>query len=68
MKKGQRLIQGLMVLTVCAVLAMAVPLTAQAKEKVFKWQPSSWLSSGISWDTINDISKKVTQKPAAGWS
>ncbi|MFU8770314.1 MAG: TRAP transporter substrate-binding protein DctP [Desulfotignum sp.] len=61
MKKGRRLIQGMMVLTVCLMLVAAAPLKAQA-EKVFKWQPSSWLPSGISWDTINDISEKVTKQ------
>ncbi|MBG0779249.1 MAG: TRAP transporter substrate-binding protein DctP [Desulfotignum balticum] len=61
MKKGRRLIQGLMVLTISAMLVTAAPIQAKA-EKTFKWQPSSWLSSGISWDTINDISKKVTEK------
>jgi TRAP-type mannitol/chloroaromatic compound transport system substrate-binding protein len=32
------------------------------KDVSFKWQPSSWLSSGTTWDTINIISKRVTQK------
>jgi TRAP-type mannitol/chloroaromatic compound transport system substrate-binding protein len=31
------------------------------KDVRFKWQPSSWLTSGITWDTINVISKRVTQ-------
>jgi TRAP-type mannitol/chloroaromatic compound transport system substrate-binding protein len=61
MKKGQRFIQGLMVLAISVMFVAAVPMQAKA-EKTFKWQPSSWLSSGISWDTINDISRKVTQK------
>jgi TRAP-type mannitol/chloroaromatic compound transport system substrate-binding protein len=59
MEKGRMFVRGIVVLAICGLLLAGSPPTAQSKEKVFKWQPSSWLPSGITWDTIGYISKYV---------
>ncbi|MFO7784397.1 MAG: TRAP transporter substrate-binding protein [Thermodesulfobacteriota bacterium] len=58
MEKGRMLIRGIIMLLICGLL-ISSPAVAQAKAKVYKWQPSSWLPSGITWDTIGYISKYV---------
>jgi len=59
MEKARLLMRGIIVLVICGFLVVASAPQAQAKDKVFKWQPSSWLPSGITWDTIGYISKYV---------
>jgi TRAP-type mannitol/chloroaromatic compound transport system substrate-binding protein len=59
MKKAQMLFRVMMVVAVCGLLVVGFSGPAQAKEKVYEWQPSSWLPSGITWDTIGYISKYV---------
>jgi TRAP-type mannitol/chloroaromatic compound transport system substrate-binding protein len=57
MLKKRLFVQGLVVSVICGFLLVTSPV--QAQDKVFKWQPSSWLPSGVSWDTIGYVSKKV---------
>ena len=56
--KVQRLfIRGMVVALACAVLVGGISLPAFAK--TYRWQPSSWLPSGITWDTIAYMSDYV---------
>jgi TRAP-type mannitol/chloroaromatic compound transport system substrate-binding protein len=59
MKKGQMLIRGMAMLLICGMLVVGFAPPAQSQDKVHRWQPSSWLPSGISWDTIGFISERV---------
>ncbi len=59
MKRAQMLIRGIVVVAICGMLVAGFSAPTEAKEKVYKWQPSSWLPSGITWDTIGYISKYV---------
>ncbi|MBN1227437.1 MAG: hypothetical protein JXA79_10625, partial [Deltaproteobacteria bacterium] len=60
MKKRRIFIRGLMVLLISGLILVGFTLPVQsATPKVQKWQPSSWLPSGITWDTIGYISKYV---------
>ena len=59
MLKKRLFIRGLAISLICGLMLVTAPPQAQSKDKVFKWQPSSWLPSGVSWDTIGYVSKKV---------
>lgn len=60
MKKGWMLIRVMIVLLITGVVVVGFTQPAQSETpKVQKWQPSSWLPSGISWDTIGYISEYV---------
>lgn len=60
MKKGRVFIRGLMVLLISGFVVFSFTMPVQSEtSKVFKWQPSSWLPSGITWDTIGYISEYV---------
>ena len=70
--KIQRLFtRGLMVALIGAFLVGGFSLPAFAK--TYRWQPSSWLPSGISWDTIAYVSDyvkrmsngRIVMKPSA---
>lgn len=63
--------RSLLVLITVVFLVMGVSVTAFSK--TYKWQPSSWLPSGITWDTISYVSGyvnkmsdgRITMKPSA---
>mgnify|MGYP006286146719 CR=1 FL=1 len=50
-------IRGMMLVLIGAFLVVGT--TDQAQSKTYRWQPSSWLPSGITWDTIGYISDYV---------
>lgn len=56
--KQQRIFnRGQLVALICAVLIIGSSLPAFSK--TYRWQPSSWLPSGISWDSIAYMSEYV---------
>jgi TRAP-type mannitol/chloroaromatic compound transport system substrate-binding protein len=59
MKKGRMLIRVMAVLLISGLLIVGAAPPAQSQGKVHKWQPSSWLPSGITWDTIGYIASYV---------
>jgi TRAP-type mannitol/chloroaromatic compound transport system substrate-binding protein len=60
MKKGWMLIRVMIVLLITGVVVVGfTPAVQSETPKVQKWQPSSWLPSGITWDTIGYISEYV---------
>jgi len=71
MKIQHQFTRGMMVAFISAFLVLAFSMPAFSK--TYKWQPSSWLPSGISWDTIaymSDYVKKmsngrIVMKPSA---
>ncbi len=54
--------RGLALTLVFGLLLLVSAPGAVAQDKVFKWQPSSWLPSGITWDTIAFISEQVEKE------
>lgn len=54
-------VKGMAVLLMCGLLLMVSVPQVLAQQKTFRWQPSSWLPSGITWDTIGYISERVTK-------
>ncbi|MCK5721597.1 MAG: hypothetical protein KAI84_03605, partial [Gammaproteobacteria bacterium] len=60
MKKGWMLIRVMIVLLITGVVVVGFTQPVQSETpKVQKWQPSSWLPSGITWDTIGYVSEYV---------
>jgi len=59
MKIQRKLTRGLIVAFIGAFLIMASSMPAFSK--TYKWQPSSWLPSGISWDSIAYMSDYVNR-------
>ncbi len=60
MKKGWMLIRVMIVLLITGVVVVGFTQPVQSETpKVQKWQPSSWLPSGTTWDTIGYISEYV---------
>ncbi|GAB6144448.1 TRAP transporter substrate-binding protein [Desulfocicer niacini] len=57
MKVQGKFTRGIMVAFIGAFLIMASSMPAFSK--TYRWQPSSWLPSGISWDTIAYMSDYV---------
>ena len=58
MKMKHMFIRSLTLVLICAFLAVCA---SPAFSKTYNWKPSSWLPSGISWDTIGYISKYVNK-------
>ncbi len=59
MKIGRMLMRVVLVALIGGLLLAGFSPLAQAKSPEFQWQPSSWLPSGITWDTIGYISDYV---------
>ncbi|MFW6325659.1 MAG: TRAP transporter substrate-binding protein [Desulfovermiculus sp.] len=59
MEIRRKFIQGMTVALIGAFLVLCLAPASQAKSPEYKWRPSSWLPSGITWDTIGYISENV---------
>ncbi|MBI9091069.1 MAG: TRAP transporter substrate-binding protein DctP [Desulfobacterium sp.] len=57
MKTRCKFTRGLMVVLIGAILVVASSLPAVSK--TYRWQPSSWAPSGVSWDSIAYVSDYV---------
>ena len=59
MKIRQMFIGSILGVLVSAFLVLGFSPQAKAESPDYKWRPSSWLPSGITWDTIGYISEHV---------
>lgn len=61
MERSRSLIRVMAVLLVGGLLIFSSAPSALSQERVQRWQPSSWLPSGVTWDTIGYISDYVNR-------